>query len=90
MTRIALHTFIYNNYPARVSTVQLGDDLYETIVMYDDGVEIEVLHTSTLENAKATHNCLMNKYNDLCYRGSIAELLGVANLGQFMHTVQAC
>lgn len=90
MKRIALHTFHFCESPAMVSTIQLCTNLFETMVMYYDGEEIECIRTHTLQEAKKTHNRLMNKYNDLCYEGSTAKLLGAANLGQFMHTVQSC
>ena len=89
-TRIGLHTFTIYNTPARVSTVKLTDTEYETMVMFDDGEEIESVTTHTLAEAKKTHNKLMNKYNDLVYEGSIEKLLGADNYGQFVHTVIAC
>lgn len=90
MTRIALHTFTFCNHPARISTVQLYADLFETMVMFDDGDEIEVFETSTIEDARKTHNEVMHRWNDRLYDGSTAKLLGVANLGQFVTPVVTC
>jgi len=89
-TRIGLHTFTIYNTPARVSTVKLTDTEYESMVMYDDGEEIESVTTYSLEKAKATHNRLVNKYNDLVYEGSIDKLLGADNYGQFVTAVITC
>ena len=89
MERIALHTMTYHNHEAMISTVKVFG-AYETMVMYSDGEEIEVITTATEADARAAHNRLMNKYNDLIYTGSIAQLLGVPNLGQFVRTVKAC
>lgn len=88
--RIGLHTFTIHNTAARVSTVQITENMFETMVMYDDGEEIEVVTTHTLSEAKKTHNEIMNKYNDLIYENSIAKLLGAENYGQFVHTIVAC
>ena len=90
MTRIALHTFTFCNAPARISTVQLYADLFETMVMFDDGEEIEVFETSTLEAARKTHNEVMHRWNDRLYEGSTAKLLGAANFGQFVTPVVTC
>lgn len=90
MTRIALHTFIFCNAPARVSTVHLYGDTYETMVMFDDGDELEVIETHSLEDARRTHNEVMHRWNDRVYEGSTAKLLGVVNYGQFMHPVVTC
>ena len=90
MKRIGLHTFTIHNTAARISTIQITENEFETMVMYDDGDEIECITTHTLAEAKKTHNKLMNKYNDIVYNGSTAKLLGVENYGQFVHTVVAC
>ena len=90
MQRIALHTFYFCNAPARVSTVQLGENLFETMVMFDDGEEIEVFRTSSLGEARAKHNETMLRWNDRLYEGSTAKLLGVANVGQFVTPVVTC
>ncbi len=89
MERIALHTMTYHNHEAMISTVKVFG-AYETMVMYADGEEIETVTTSTETEARAAPNRLMHTYNDLIYAGSIAQLLGVPNLGQFVRTVKAC
>ena len=91
MERIALHTMHYLQHPARVSTVKLCDGLYETIVMWDDGEEIEPPErTATMEEARELHDATMRRWNDRLYDGSIDKLLGVANLGQFVKPVSMC
>lgn len=91
MERVGLHTMTYLREPARVSTVKLADGVYETIVMWDDGEEIESpVRTATLEDARALHNETMRRWNDRLYEGSIDKLLGFANLGQFVKPVKMC
>ena len=90
MERIALHTMYYYQEKAVISTVKIYG-YYETMVMYErDGEEIESIRTYSLEDAKATHNRLVNEYNDRIYDGSINKLLGAVNFGQFVKTVKAC
>lgn len=90
MERIALHTMYYYQEKAIISTVKIYG-YYETMVMYErDGEEIESIRTYSLEDAKATHNRLVNEYNDRIYEGSINKLLGAVNFGQFVKTVKAC
>lgn len=88
--KIGLHTFTIYNSPAMISTVQLDEDEFETMVMYSDGVELESVTTSTLADAKKAHNNFVVKYNDMIYHGGIAKLLGAENRGQFVKTVIAC
>lgn len=90
LNRIGLHTFVFCNAPARISTIQLGKDLYETMVLFDDGDELECHHTHTLEDARRTHNEVMHRWNDRIYEGSTARLLGAPNLGQFVTAVVTC
>lgn len=88
--RIALHTFWFCNHKAMISTVQLEADLYETMVMYEDGDELDCIFSHTLADAKKTHNEVMNRWNDRAYDGSTAKLLGVPNLGQFVTPIVTC
>lgn len=88
--RIGLHKFTYCNAPAVISTVQLAEDLFETMVMYDDGDELECIQTATVEEARKTHNEVMHRWNDRVYGGSIQKLLGVVNYGQFVTPVVTC
>ena len=88
--RIGLHTFVWLNAPCRISTVQLSPSLYETMVMFDDGEEIEVLHSGTEEEARRVHNETMHRWNDRIFDGSTAKLLGAVNYGQFVTTVVPC
>lgn len=83
--RIALHEMIYCNHKAVISTVKIFDE-YETIVMFlNDGEEIEIARSKTLDEAKEKHNDLVKKYNDIIYNGSISKNLGVENVGQFVN-----
>lgn len=90
MTRIALHTFVFCNTPAMISTVQLDKTTFETMVMFDDGDEIESFRTGTVEEARKTHNEVMHRWNDKLYEGSTAKLLGAVNYGQFVTPVVTC
>ena len=87
--RIALHTMVIYNTKAMISTVKIFGE-YETMVMFEDGDEIESRTSATFEEARKAHNELVRKYNDKIYEGSTAKLLGAVNLGQFVHTVKAC
>lgn len=91
LNRIGLHTFWFCNAKAMISTVQLEENLFETMVMFaDDCEELECIRTSTLADAKNTHNEVMNRWNDRIYEGSTAKLLGTPNLGQFVTPVVTC
>ena len=90
MNRIALHTFVFCNAPARISTVEIFAGLFETMVMFDDGDELEVHRTTTLEDARRIHNEVMHRWNDRIYEGSTAKLLGAPNYGQFVTAVVTC
>lgn len=90
MTAIGLHTFVYLNTTAMISTVQLEENLFETMVMFDDGDELECIRTRTLADAKKTHNEVMHRWNDRIYEGSTAKMLGAPNLGQFVTPVVTC
>ena len=90
LKRIGLHKFVWLNTKAIISTVQLSDNEFETMVMFEDGDEIECVHTNSAKDAAKKHNELMNKWNDKVYEGSTQKLLGVPNYGQFVDTVVAC
>lgn len=90
LNRIGLHTFWFCNTKAMISTVQLEANLFETMVMFDDGDELECIRTNTLADAKKTHNEVMHRWNDRIYEGSTAKLLGAPNLGQFVTPVVTC
>lgn len=90
MNRIALHTFSFCNAPAIISTVEIFPNEYETMVMFDDGDELEVFKTTNLEDARRVHGEAVNRWNDRLYEGSTAKLLGAKNHGQFITTVVAC
>ena len=90
LKKIGLHKFIWLNTEAMISTVQLSANSFETMVMFEDGEEIECVHTDNAKSAAKTHNEIMNKWNDKVYEGSTAKLLGVPNYGQFVETLVAC
>ena len=90
MNRIALHTFTFCNAPARISTVELYTGHFETMVMFDDGDELEVITTNNIADARRTHNEVMHRWNDRIYEGSTAKLLGAVNYGQFVTAVVTC
>ncbi len=93
MERIALHTFYIYGEPAMISTVNMFGT-YETIVMMEDGDELEMYRTKDIEEAKATHKKLVNKYNDRLYEGSIRgqllKAIGEPNIGQMVKCIKAC
>lgn len=90
MKRIGLHTCRINNAPARISTIQLCADEFETMVMFDYGEEIECFRTTNIEDARKMHNKVMRRWNDRLYEASIAKVLGFENYGQFVHPVVKC
>jgi hypothetical protein len=90
LPRIGLHRFFIHGMKAHISTVQLGADLFETMVLYEDGDELECIRTHTLEDARRTHNEVMRRYNDRLYECSVQKLLGMPNLGQFVTPVVTC
>lgn len=87
--RIALHEMVWLNTNAIISTVKLFGR-YETMVMFEDGDEIESYQSETLEEAKKTHNRLVHSWNDKLYEGSTEKLLGALNYGQFVKCIKAC
>ena len=93
MERIAMHTFYIYNRKAMISTVNMYGT-YDTIVMMDDGDELEMIRTKDLNEAKATHNRLVRKYNDELYehsiRGQLLKAIGEPNIGQMVKCIKAC
>ena len=93
MERIALHTFYIYNEPAMINTVNMFGT-YETMVMMDDGDELESYRTKSLEEARATHNRLVHEYNDRLYdgtiRGRLLKAIGEPNVGQMVKCIKAC
>lgn len=90
MKRIALHKMNIFKANAIISTVQLSESEFETMVMFDYGEEIECFTTHTLNDAKTKHNTTVNKWNDKIYNGSIEKNLGFENYGQFVTPVITC
>lgn len=87
--QVAKHNFRWLDTPATISTVKIYGE-YETMVMFEDGEEIESFTTYTLEDARKKHNETMRKWTVKSFEGTTADLLGVPNYGQFMHTIKAC
>ena len=76
MERIALHKFPYLQDPAIISTVKLGG-FYETMVMWEDGEEIEPpVRTRDEAEACVLHLELVEKWREKLFEGSIAKLVG--------------
>jgi hypothetical protein len=90
LKRIGLHEFYYCNTKAIISTVQLSDNEFETMAMFEDGDELECVRTHDAKTAAKKHNEIMHKWNDKIYEGSTAKLLGADNYGQFVKTIVAC
>ena len=90
MTRIGLHIFVIHNIPAIISTVEIFPGEFETMVMYEDGDELECIRTNSRKAACKAHNEAVQCWNDRVYEGSTAKLLGAANLGQFVTAVVTC
>lgn len=92
--RIGLHEAYFCGEKIIISTVELAGGWmgtgFETVVMFLDGETVEEHHTSTLEEAKKMHNEVMRRWNDKLYEGSTAQLLGVANIGQFVKPRVTC
>lgn len=90
MKRIALHKMNIFKANAIISTVQIAENEFETMIMFDDGEEIECFTTQTLEQAKEKHNETVSKWNDKIYDGSINKDLGFENYGKFVIPVVTC
>lgn len=71
---VAYNKFRFCNQTAIVSTVQY-DGVFETMVLYDDGLELETIRTRTLEDAKKTHAETYARWKAHAYDGSIQKLL---------------
>lgn len=77
MERIALHRMEYLGEPARVSTVRLGAGVYETLVMWDDGEEIEPpARTRDEWEALSLHMDAVERWRTRLFQGSIMQLAG--------------
>ena len=52
-----------------ISTAEIFGE-YETMVMFEDGTELECYTSDTLEEALKIHDELVTKYNNDIYEGS--------------------
>lgn len=77
MEQLMKHEFIMNNARTIISTVDMGGDKYETMVLRDDGTELESYINYNKCEALSTHEKLVIKYQDFIYNNSIEKLLGI-------------
>lgn len=88
--RIALHTFVIHRQKAMISTVQLCENLFETMVMFSiSGEELESVQTHTLDEARKTHSEIVRRYDDMLYNDSIDKCLGFPKR-QYITPVVTC
>ena len=83
MKKIRKHEMKIYNTKAMISTAEIFGE-YETMVMFEDGDELECYTSDTLEEALKIHDELVTKYNNDIYERSTAKLLGAKNNGQFV------
>ncbi len=74
--QIVLNKFTFCNTPAIISTVKIFGE-YETMVMYNDGEEIESFISSTQEEARQTHKETVKRWNDRMQYGTFNKCLGI-------------
>lgn len=88
--KIGEHKMRYCGAPAMISTVELSETVFETMVMFEDGEEIESFRTNNEFDARKKHNETVQKWNDIIYSGSIERHLGFGNWGQFVKPIKMC
>ena len=77
----------YLNEKLIIDTTYLFQSYYETMVMFEDGEEIDSHRFDDFGDAITKHMELVKFWNDKIYNGSTAKLLGVENKGQFMKEI---
>ena len=77
--RIALNTFSFCNTKTLISTVEIFGE-YETMVMFEDGEELESFTSSTEEEARATHKETVERWNKRLAGDSLNKCLGIPNI----------
>lgn len=85
MWKVMRHEMEYLAEPAVISTVELCDGLFETMVMWGDGEEIEPpVRTRDEAEAVAAHMELVEKWRGKLFEGSIAKLVGGTDRSGFV------
>ena len=77
--KIARHVLHAFNSLVIISTVKLAEDLFETIVMFDDGEELDCVHAHTREAACRLHESTVLRWMSTIYDGSIDKCLGIGS-----------
>lgn len=92
--RLGLAEIFIEGKKVLISTVKISfadlPEEYETMVLYENGEDIESKHTFSRKDAVNFHNSLVHKYNDLIYKKSLAKSLGFENYGQFVNVKVSC
>ena len=85
MRKVMRHRMEYLAEPAVISTVELRGGLFETMVMWMDGEEIEP-HVRTRDEAEAVaaHMELVEKWREKLFEGSIAKMVGGTDRSGFV------
>ena len=85
MRRVARHEMEYLAEPAVISTVELCEGLFETIVMWEDGEEIEPsVRTRNEAEACVLHMETVERWRGKLFDGSIAKLVGGTDRSVFV------
>lgn len=85
MRKVMRHEMEYLAEPAVISTVELCEGLFETMVMWEDGEEIEPpARTRDEAEAVVLHLELVEKWRERLFEGSIAKLVGGTDRSGFV------
>lgn len=77
--KIARHVLHAFNSQVIISTVKLAEGLFETIVMFDDGEELDCVHAHTREDACTLHENAVLHWTSIIYDGSIDKCIGIGS-----------
>ena len=89
MRKVMRHEMEYLAEPAVISTVELCEGLFETMVMWEDGEEIELpVRTRDEAEAVATHMELVERWREKLFEGSIAKLVGGTDRSMFVRAAE--
>lgn len=86
MDNLALHKFNAFNSECLISTVKIFNE-YETMVLCEDGAELDCCRSASLEAAKEVHASFVKKWNDEVYNSSCDRFLGIVNHGQYVKPI---
>ena len=89
MRKVMRHEMEYLAEPAVISTVELCEGLFETMVMWMDGEEIES-PTRTRDEAEAVlvHLETVERWREKLFEGSIAKLVGGTDASMFVRAAE--